>query len=305
MKIIITDKIDKRGIELLKKAGHEVKEAWEMPKEDLPKIIGDYEAIIVRSATKVKDALLDAAKKLKVVGRAGIGLDNVDVEKCKQRKIAVVTTPLATTESVAELTLAYLLALPRMIVKATASLKANQWIKKDLEGFEVNGKTLGIIGCGRIGSSLAKKATALGMKVIGYDVVTIKDSIIQQLPLEEVLKKADYISLHLPLNDATKNMISKKQFDLMKNGVYFINCSRGGIVDENTLYDAIVGGKVRGAAIDVWEKEPIEAESSKKLLKLDQVIGSPHIGAQTFEGQERAGVQVAEVVIEELKKLKK
>ncbi|NHJ84320.1 MAG: hydroxyacid dehydrogenase, partial [Asgard group archaeon] len=289
--------------DLLKQEGYEVKEAWDIPKEDLPGIIGEYDAIVIRSATKLKGDLLAAAKNLKVVGRAGIGLDNVDVKVCEERGVIVRNTPNATTNTVAELALAFMFALARPIVKATTTLKEGKWAKKELEGTELLDKTLGMIGCGRIGSALARKCHALGMKIIGCDVVEIHEACVDQCDMDDVYENADYISLHLPLTPETKHMVSTKQFSMMKDGVYIINCSRGGTIDEKALYEAIKSGKVAGAALDVWEEEPINFEYSKKLLELENVIGSPHIGAQTAEGQDRAGVQVAEVVIEELKKL--
>jgi len=303
MKVIVTDKIADKGIDLLKEAGFEVKTAWDVPKEDLPGIIGDFDAIVIRSATKLKGALLEAAKNLKVVGRAGIGLDNVDLKKCEERGIVVRNTPNATTDSVAELALSFLLALARPIVRGTATLKNGEWAKKKLKGIEIAGKTLGIVGCGRIGSALARKCDALGMKVIGCDVVKITEACVSQCEMPEVFAKADFISLHLPLLPSTKHIINAEAISQMKDGVFIINCSRGGTIDEKALYEGIVSGKVAGAALDVWEQEPINYEYSKKLLELDQVIGTPHIGAQTKEGQERAGIQVAEAVIEELQKL--
>lgn len=303
MKVIVTDKIADEGVKLLIDEGYDVKEAWDTPKDELPNIIGDYDAIVIRSATKVKGDLLEAAKNLKVIGRAGIGLDNVDLETCKKRNIVVRNTPNATTDTVAELALAYMFALARPIVQATNTMKNGEWAKKQLKGHELGGKTLGVIGCGRIGTALAQKANAIGMNIIGCDVVEIHEACIDQCEMEDVLANADYLSLHLPLLPETKHMISKDEFAQMKDGVCIINCSRGGTVDEKALYEAIVSGKVRGAAIDVWEEEPISYEFSKKLLEREEVLGSPHIGAQTAEGQERAGVQVAEAVIEELKKL--
>ncbi len=303
MKVIITDKIADKGVALLQEAGYEVKIAWDVPKADLPGIIGDFDAIVIRSATKLKGELLAAAKNLKVVGRAGIGLDNVDLKACEERGIVVRNTPRATTESVAELALSFLLALARPIVRGTASLKSGEWAKKKLKGIEIAGKTLGIVGCGRIGSALARKCAALGMKVIGCDVVKITEACISQVEMPEVFANADFISLHLPLLPSTKHIINAEAISQMKDGVYIINCARGGTIDEKALYEGIVSGKVAGAALDVWEEEPIAYEYSKKLLALDQVIGTPHIGAQTKEGQERAGVQVAEAVIEELQKL--
>lgn len=303
MKVIVSDKISSKGVDLLKEEGYEVNEAWDIPKEDLPGIVGDYDAIVIRSATKVKGDLLEAAKNLKVVGRAGIGLDNVDLKKCEERKIVVRNTPNATTDTVAELALAFMFALARKVVQGTTTLRKGEWAKKQLKGSELLGKTLGIVGCGRIGSALARKCTALGMKTIGCDVVHISEACVDQCEMPEVFGQADFISLHLPLLPETKHIINKEAMDKMKDGVFIINCARGGTIDEKALYEAIKSGKVAGAALDVWEKEPIELEASKKLLELDQVIGSPHIGAQTAEGQERAGIQVAEAVIEELKKL--
>ncbi|MCE7744577.1 MAG: hydroxyacid dehydrogenase [Candidatus Heimdallarchaeota archaeon] len=303
MKVIVSDKISSKGVDLLKAEGYEVNEAWDIPKEDLPGIVGDYDAIVIRSATKVKGDLLKAAKNLKVVGRAGIGLDNVDLKKCEERGITVRNTPNATTDTVAELALAFMFALARKVVQGTTSLRKGEWAKKQLKGSELLGKTLGIVGCGRIGSALARKCDALGMNIIGCDVVHISEACVDQCEMPEVFSQADFISLHLPLLPETKHIINEEAIAKMKDGVFIINCARGGTIDEKALYDAIKSGKVGGSALDVWEKEPVELESSKKLLELDQVIGSPHIGAQTAEGQERAGIQVAEAVIEELKKL--
>jgi len=303
MKVIVTDKISGKGVDLLKAEGYEVKEAWDIPKEELPDIIGDFDAIVIRSATKVKGDLLVAAKNLKVVGRAGIGLDNVDLKKCEERGITVRNTPNATTDTVAELALAFMFALARKVVQGTTTLRKGEWAKKQLKGSELLGKTLGIVGCGRIGSALARKCDALGMNIIGCDVVHISEACVDQCEMPEVFSQADFISLHLPLLPETKHIINEEAIAKMKDGVFIINCARGGTIDEKALYEAIKSGKVGGAALDVWEKEPVELESSKKLLELEQVIGSPHIGAQTAEGQERAGIQVAEAVIEELKKL--
>lgn len=303
MKVIITDKLATKGVDLLKKEGYEVNEAWDIPKDELPNIIGNYDALVVRSATKLKGDLLEAAKNLKVVGRAGIGLDNIDVKKCEERGIVVRNTPNATTDTVAELALGFMFALARPIVKATTTLKNGQWAKKDLKGSELLGKTLGIVGCGRIGSALARKCHAIGMKIVGCDIVKIHEACVDQCEIDDVFTNADFISLHLPLTGGTKHIINAETIAKMKDGVFIINCARGGTIDEKDLYEAIKSGKVKGAALDVWEEEPINYEYSKKLLELEQVIGSPHIGAQTAEGQERAGIQVAEAVIEELKKL--
>ncbi|MEM3396737.1 MAG: hydroxyacid dehydrogenase [Thermoplasmata archaeon] len=298
MKVLVADKIAKEGIQKLKDAGLEVVEAWEAPKEQLPELIKDCDAIIVRSATKVTKELIDAAPNLKVIGRAGVGLDNVDAEHAKAKGIKVVNTPEATSISVAELALGMMLSAARMIPQATVSTKAGKWEKKRFHGTELYGKTLGIIGIGRIGSELAKRARALGMEVIAYDPYVKTSDFAKIVELDTILKDSDFISLHIPKTKETTHLLNKTAFDKMKNGVIIVNCARGGVVDEDALYDALVSGKVKVACLDVFEVEPAKEH---KLFSLEQVILTPHIGAQTEEGQQRAGVQIAERVIEALK----
>jgi len=302
MKVLIADKIAKEGIQKLKDAGLEVVEAWEAPKESLPELIKDCDAIIVRSATKVTKALIDAAPKLKVIGRAGVGLDNVDAEYAKAKGIKVVNTPEATSRSVAELAIGHMIAAARGIGYGTATMMAGKWEKKALEGVELYGKTLGLLGIGRIGSETAKLALALGMKVIAYRK-SGKDPGIPGVhlvsSLDELLSQSDFISIHLPLTPETKNMIGREQLAKCKDGVIIVNCARGGIVDEDALYDGLRSGKVRAAGIDVFSEEP--PIGIHKLATLPNVSLTPHIGAQTHEGQQRAGVQIAEKVIEALK----
>ncbi|MEM3445767.1 MAG: hydroxyacid dehydrogenase [Thermoplasmata archaeon] len=302
MKVLVADKIAKEGIQKLKDAGLEVVEAWEAPKEQLPEMIKDCDAIIVRSATKVTKALIDAAPRLKVIGRAGVGLDNVDAEYAKAKGIKVVNTPEATSRSVAELAIGHMIAAARGIGYGTATMAAGKWEKKALEGVELGGKTLGLIGIGRIGSETAKLAVALGMKVIAYRK-SAKDPGIPGVELvsslEELLAKSDFISIHVPLTPETKNMIGKNELAKCKDGVIIVNCARGGIVDEDALYEALRSGKVRAAGIDVFKEEP--PIGIHKLATLPNVSLTPHIGAQTHEGQQRAGVQIAERVIEALK----
>ncbi|MEM4161040.1 MAG: hydroxyacid dehydrogenase [Thermoplasmata archaeon] len=302
MKVLVADKIAKEGIQKLKDAGLEVVEAWEAPKEQLPEMIKDCDAIIVRSATKVTKALIDAAPKLKVIGRAGVGLDNVDAEYAKAKGIKVVNTPEATSRSVAELAIGHMIAAARGIGYGTATMGAGKWEKKALEGVELGGKTLGLIGIGRIGSETAKLAVALGMKVIAYRK-SAKDPGIPGVELvsslEELLAKSDFISIHVPLTPETRNMIGKNELAKCKDGVIIVNCARGGIVDEDALYEALRSGKVRAAGIDVFKEEP--PIGIHKLATLPNVSVTPHIGAQTHEGQQRAGVQIAERVIEALK----
>jgi D-3-phosphoglycerate dehydrogenase / 2-oxoglutarate reductase len=295
VKVLVSDRIFDEGIQILKEKGYQVTCAWDLPKAELPKIIGEYDVLIVRSATKVKGDLLDNAKKLRVIARAGEGLDNVDYERVNALGIALVNTPHVSYLSVAELTIGHMLALSRNIVQATFSMREGKWEKEQLIGHEVNGKTLGIIGCGYIGKAVERLATSMGMIVLRVEECATDGFI----PLAEMLPQADYITIHVPLTARTKHMISTKEFALMKKGVMLIDCSRGGVVDQEALYEALVLGKVAGAAVDVFEEEP---PKNSKLLKLSNVIATPHIGAQTFEAQLKASVQIANSVIEVLEK---
>ncbi|MBE0432730.1 3-phosphoglycerate dehydrogenase [candidate division WOR-3 bacterium] len=298
MKVLVSDPLAREGIEILKKSGIEVEEKTGLPPEELVKVIPEFDGIIVRSATKVTKEIIDAGKNLKVIGRAGVGLDNVDREAAKARNIKVVNTPAATSISVAELALGMMFSAARQIPQATASTKAGKWEKKKFKGFELLGKTLGIIGVGRIGTELAMRARALGMKVLAFDPYVKTNEHAQIVDLDTLLKESDYISLHIPKTGETAHILNKAAFDKMKNGVVIINCARGGVVDEDALYDAITSGKVRIAAMDVYEVEPAKEH---KLFALDQVVLTPHVGAQTAEGQLRAGVQIAELVRDALK----
>jgi D-3-phosphoglycerate dehydrogenase len=296
-KILICDKIADEGIELLEKSGYKITKAWGKPKDELPKIVDKYDALIVRSATKVKGDLIANAKTARVIGRAGIGLDNIDVEKAEKMGITVVNTPQATAISVAELAFGHLLALARNIVKGTVTLRDGKWAKKELQGVELYGKTLGLIGYGNIGKIVEKMALAFGMKV-----VVVRSRVYDRfVSLDEMLPNADFVSIHVPLAPQTRNMLSTREFDKMKKGVMIIDCSRGGVVDQKALYEALVAGKVKAAAIDVFEQEP---PGKHKLFELENVYATPHIGAQTKEAQLRTGVQIAERVIEELEKFK-
>ena len=294
-KILISDKIFEDGIKLLEEKGYQVTRAWDTPKTELPKIIAGYDVLIVRSATKVKGELLDNDKKLKVIGRAGEGLDNIDFEKAKNLGITLVNTPHVSYMSVAELTIGHLLALARGIVQGTVSLREGKWEKEKLIGTEVNGKTLGVIGCGYIGKTVERLALSLGMYVLPVEECSYD----RFVPLAEMLPKADFITIHVPLTPHTKHMISTKEFNMMKDGVMLIDCSRGGVVDQEALYQALLSGKVKGAAVDVFEEEP---PKNSKLLTLNNVIATPHIGAQTNEAQLKASVQIAKAVIEALEK---
>jgi D-3-phosphoglycerate dehydrogenase len=296
-KILICDKIADEGIRLLEEKGYKLTKAWDMPKDELPKIAAEYDALVVRSATKVRGDLIANGENLKVIGRAGIGLDNIDLERAKEMGITVVNTPQASATCVAELAIGHLLALARGIVKGTVSLREGKWAKKELKGVEVHGKTLGLIGYGNIAKIVERLALALGMKVIA-----VRSRVYDRfISLKEMLPKADFISVHVPLTQETRHMLSTSEFNMMKDGVMIIDCSRGGVIDQEALYEALVSGKVKAAAVDVFEEEP---PGKHKLLSLENVYATPHIGAQTKEAQLRAGVQIAEKVIEELEKVK-
>ncbi len=293
MKVIITDPIAKAGVKMLADAGIEVDERPGLPPADLIQAIPDFDAIIVRSATKVTADVINAGKNLKVIGRAGVGLDNVDRKAADARGIKVVNTPTATSITVAELALGHMLALARSIPQATQSLREGKWEKKAFKGTELFGKTLGLIGSGRIGSELAKRAVAMGMNVLVFDPF-LKECVAGKMcEFPEMIKNADYISLHVPKTDKTFHIINKESIAQMKKGVVIINCARGGVVDEEALYEALKSGQVGAAALDVYESEPLK---EFKLYSLPNVIGTPHIGAQTKEGQERAGIGIAEEV---------
>ncbi len=298
MKVLVSDPIAEQGIEILKNAGFEVVQKTGLSPEELAKVIPDFDGIIIRSASKVTKEVIDAANNLKVIGRAGIGLDNVDRNAAKERGVKVVNTPTATSISVAELALGMMFSAARRIPQASISTKSSKWEKKKFKGFELYGKKLGIIGIGRIGSEMAKRAKALGMEVIAYDPYVKTSDYANIVDLDTLLKESDYISLHIPKTSETEHILDKTAFDKMKEGVVIINCARGGVVDENALYDAINDGKVRIACVDVFESEPAK---DNKLFDLEQVIVTPHIGAQTKEGQTRAGTQIAELVRDALK----
>jgi D-3-phosphoglycerate dehydrogenase len=299
MKVLVCDKTEKEYIEQMRAAGLTVDVRDDITPEDLPNVLPAYDGMVVRSRTKVRQPLIDVCPNLKVIVRGGVGLDTIDHEYAKSKGIAVMNTPMASSASVAELTIGYMFALARSIYKATSSMKAEKWDKKSFEGDEIGGKTLGLIGVGNIGKEVAKRANALGMTVLAYDPFVKEAAGIKMVALDEILTKSDYISLHLPKTKESAGMIGANQFTKMKNGVRIVNCARGGIIDEAALYEALTSGKVAGAALDVFNEEP---PTDWKLLKLDNVIGSPHIGAATKEAQGRVGAEVAEKLIAFAKK---
>ncbi len=304
MKVLICDPVDPETSLAMQEAGIEVDNRPDISAEELLRDAAKYDGMVVRSRTKIPQPVLDAATNLKIVVRGGVGLDNIDVQYAKSKGIAVRNTPKASSNSVAELALGYMLALARRIPQSTMSMTAGEWKKKQLKGSEIAGKTLGLIGYGNIGGLLGRKASALGMSVIFYDVITPPDpGDAKQVSLDDVLSQSDFISLHVPKIPATTNMLNAAAFAKMKDGVYIINCARGGIVDEDALYDALVSGKVAGAALDVFVDEKVTPGNPKLFGLKDEdgfnkVLGSPHIGASTAEGQARVGAEVADIMIE-------
>ena len=301
MKVLISDNISSKCVEILKNAGLEVDMKVGLKPEELKACIGDYHGLVIRSATKVTSDIISAAKNLKVIGRAGSGLDNVDKTAATKKGIVVMNTPGGNTITTAEHTIAHLVSLARLIPQATMSLKAGKWEKKKFMGVELYNKTLGILGIGNIGSQVAKRMQAFAMNVIAFDPFLSEDKAkimgVEKVDLKELFKRSDFITIHTPLTPETKYLINKKTFKIMKPGVRIINCARGGIINEKDLYDAIVEGKVAGAALDVFEKEPPE---NNPLLTLDNVIATPHLGASTKEAQENVAVAVAEQIVDYL-----
>ncbi len=295
MKVLVCDKTEKESIEQMRAAGILVDTNFEISAEELMNVAPKYDVLVVRSRTKVRKPLIDACPNLKLIVRGGVGLDTIDVDYARSKGIVVKNTPLASSASVAELAIGYMFMLARSLYKATASMKAEKWEKKAFEGDEINGKTLGLIGVGNIGKETARRAAALGMTVIAFDPYVQQFDYGELVSLDELLARSDYISLHLPKTEETANMIGAEQFSKMKDGVRIVNCARGGIVDENALYQALESGKVGGAALDVFAVEP---PTDWKLIQHDKVIASPHIGAATKEAQNRVGAEVAQIVIE-------
>ncbi len=298
MKVLICDPTDPKALELIADEGIEVVNQSDITPEQLLETIPDFPCMVVRSRTKVTREVIDAGKSLKAVVRAGVGLDNIDVEYAKSKGVQVLNTPSASTQSVAELTVGYLFALARHIPQMTASMKAGKWEKKSFLGTELSGKTLGLIGSGRIGQAVADRAIAMGMRVIAYDPYVDNLPGVELVELDELFKSADYISLHVPHTDETHNILDGSSFSKMKDDVRIINCGRGGTIDEDALYSALESGKVAGAALDVFAEEPPE---DSKLFDLPGVIGSPHVGAGTKEAKARVGQVAAEKVIGALK----
>jgi D-3-phosphoglycerate dehydrogenase len=296
-KILITDGLEESGKAILRKSA-EVVDNPTITAEELLQVVGEYDALIVRGRTKVTAAVFEAGKKLKAVGRAGVGVDNIDLTAGKDHKVTVVNSPLATTIAVAELTLAHMLAAVREIARADAGMKGGKWLKKELEGAELCGKTLGVIGFGRIGAAVAQRAKAFDMNVIGYDPLVKAEDIQSRggepVSMDDLLAKSDMITMHLPLTADTKSMLNEAAFGKMKQGVYIICAARGGVIDEAALLAALNSGKVSGAALDVFATEP---PGLTDLVAHPKVVCTPHIGAQTVEAQIRAANDISEEML--------
>jgi D-3-phosphoglycerate dehydrogenase len=296
-KILVSDGLDPRGQSILRAAA-DLDCHNKLSPDELLQLIPTYDALIVRGQTRVTPAVLGAASQLKVIGRAGVGVDNIDLESAKQHNVTVVNAPTSTTIAVAELAFGLLLAVAREISRADVTMKQGQWVKKEFEGVELIGKTLGIIGFGRIGMEVGKRAAAFGMNVIIYDPNVSEHELVESnaepVSLQDLFAWSDFISLHLPLNVQTRDLLGPLAFSQMKDGVRIVSTARGGIVDESALLNALNGGKVAGAALDVFEKEP---PGLTELVAHPRVITTPHIGAQTAEAQARAAEDIANEVL--------
>ena len=297
--VLICDPISSIGITILKKAGLNVVDKPSITNSELLSEVEKYDVIVVRSRTKITSEIISKAKNTKIIARVGVGLDNVDIESARENQIEVVNSPESAINAVAELVIGLMLSMARSLTLADSEMKKGNWIKKELSGIELKGKYLGIVGVGNIGRNLARIAKALRMNIIGYDTYPIKREFINEVgmittDLNTLIASSDFISCHVPATAETKHMFNESTFSKMKSTAFFINSSRGEIVDENSLYDALIRKKIAGAALDVFEKEP---PINRKLIELSNVICTPHIGAQTRESQDLASNVIAEKII--------
>jgi len=299
LRVLVCDPVKNVGIEMLREAGFEVDVRPEITPDQLSRIIRNYDVLIVRSRTKVTRQLIERAERLKVIGRAGVGLDNIDVEAAEKRGITVLNTPEAPADSTAELTIGLILALARKIPSADKSMKEGRWLKGRLKGWQLKGKTIGLIGLGNIGLRVARLAKAFGMKILFTKRTPPSPEVLKELeaefvPLEDLLRRSDVVSIHVPLTEETRGMIGERELSLIKEGAVLINTSRGAVVDEEALLNALQSGRLRGAALDVYTVEP---PKDLRLIKLPNVVCTPHIGAQTDEAQVEASRLIAEKII--------
>lgn len=300
MKILICDGLDSAAVKQMEQDGHQITLKKGITADELAQLLPDAEAVVVRSATKITAQVLEHAQNLKLVVRAGVGLDNVDAVAAQAKGVTVANTPAATSISVAEHAFALMLALARHVTIGDKTTKEGKWERKALEGTELYGKTIGILGFGRIGQEVAKRAKAFHMNVIVCDTVLDSEIVaaleVESGSIDEVLKKSDYVSLHLPITDKTRNLINSDRIATMKKGVRIINTARGGLIDNDALVKAVQSGQIAGAAIDVYDKEP--PAKDHPFFAFPQIICVPHLGASTVEGQLRAGAEVARIIRE-------
>lgn len=302
MKVLITDEISQEGLQpLLDDPRIELDVKLGLSVEELHRTIGDYDAIITRSGTQVDMPLLDHAANLKIVARAGVGIDNVDVDAASQKGIIVVNAPFGNVNSAAEHTMAILLSWCRNVTVANASLKSGEWKRAPFTGYELKGKTIGVIGIGKVGGRVARRCKAFEAEVIACDPYVSEkradDLGVKLVPLEDIVRYADIITVHTPLNDETRDMIGAEHFAGMKDGVIIVNCARGGIINEQAMLEALESGKVAGAAFDVWSQEPPSTETLQKLIAHPKMVVTPHLGANTFEAQKNVAVDVSREII--------
>lgn len=302
-RILVCDTVSEDGVQKLRTAGFDVVVQTTITPEQLKTSVGDFDALVVRSRTKVTKDVIEAGGRLKVVGRAGVGLDNIDTQAAKSRNITVLSTPEAPTNAVAELVIGMMLSLARGICRGDSGVKRGEWLKSSLMGTELSGKTLGVLGMGRIGQRAAAIAKGFGMKIIGYDVIEVKQEVLDSLDarmvdLDTLLQQADFITMHVPLLPSTKNLINDERLKKMKKTAFLVNASRGGVVDEDALTRALKQGWIAGAGLDVFIEEPPKSE----LVRLPNLVCTPHIGAQTEEAQDQSATILAEKLIETFSK---
>ena len=307
IKVLVADELSPQGIETLRRAsGLTVDVRTGLKPADLKALLADYQALAIRSATRVTADILEGARSLRVIGRAGVGVDNIDVEAATRKHIVVMNTPGGNSMAVAELTMAMLLALPRQLVQAVSSTKSGKWEKKRFAaGHELFQRTVGILGLGNIGSLVAQRCLAFGTRVLVYDPHPSEAArklglSVHFVSLEELVQRSDYLTIHVPLTESTRNLIGPEVFAQMKKGTYLVNCARGGIVDEAALAAALQDGTLAGAAMDVFATEPVPGDHP--LLKLDNFLPTPHLGASTEEGQLACANQLAEQLVEFLQR---
>jgi D-3-phosphoglycerate dehydrogenase len=301
-KILVADDLSKAAVEIMSKAGLSVDVNTGLAPNQLAEIVGAYHGLAVRSATKVTADILGRATSLKIVGRAGVGVDNIDVKAATEKKVLVINTPSGNAIAAGELAVGYIFALARKLPQSTASMKKGEWEKKKFMGVEITGKTLGVVGFGNIGRQVAERAVGLKMKVLAHDPVLPAGATpppgVEFAAFDDLVTRADFVTLHLPALPETRGLFGAATLGKMKKGAFLINCARGGIVDETALYESLKAGHLGGAALDVFEKEPC---GPLPLFELDNVLASPHIGASTKEAQEKVAVELAEVFVDFLK----